>query len=87
VLILINSDIEEVQNNNAIFWDLVPCRYFVNRRFGGTYHLHLQGRKIRKLGSSVSRWLRSGKISEKGWQVQQRIGSRVLQFADDGGVE
>jgi hypothetical protein len=31
----------------AVFWDVTPCRYFVNRRYGGTYHLHLQGRKIR----------------------------------------
>jgi hypothetical protein len=21
---------------NAVFWDVAPCRYFVNRRFGGT---------------------------------------------------
>jgi hypothetical protein len=27
----------------AVFWDVVPCRYCVNRRFGGTYLLHLQG--------------------------------------------
>jgi hypothetical protein len=27
---------------NAVFWDMAPCRYFVNRRFGQTYHLHLQ---------------------------------------------
>jgi hypothetical protein len=27
----------------AVFWDVTPCRYFVNRRFGGTYRLHLQG--------------------------------------------
>jgi hypothetical protein len=31
--------------NVAIFWDLAPCSPYVNRRFGGTYHLHLQGRK------------------------------------------
>jgi hypothetical protein len=31
---------------NSVFWDVAPCRYFVNRRFGGTYRLHLQG--IRK---------------------------------------
>jgi hypothetical protein len=31
--------------NAAIFWDTVPCRQNVNQRFGGTYHLHLQGRK------------------------------------------
>jgi hypothetical protein len=28
---------------NAIFWDVVLCRYCVNRRFGGMYCLHLQG--------------------------------------------
>jgi hypothetical protein len=31
--------------NNAVFWNVAPCRYFVNRRFGGTYRLHLQGRR------------------------------------------
>jgi hypothetical protein len=30
---------------DAVFWDVAPCRYFVNRRFGGTYRLHLQGRR------------------------------------------
>jgi hypothetical protein len=29
---------------NTVFWDMAPCRYFVNRRFGGTYRLHLQSR-------------------------------------------
>jgi hypothetical protein len=28
---------------NAVFWDVAPCKYFVNRRFGGTYRLHIQG--------------------------------------------
>jgi hypothetical protein len=28
---------------NAVCWDVGPCRYFVNRRFGGIYRLHLQG--------------------------------------------
>jgi hypothetical protein len=42
---------------NAVFWDVAPCRSCVNRRFEGTYHLHLQGRKIRELGTNVSRWL------------------------------
>jgi hypothetical protein len=31
------------------------CRFCVNRRFGGTYRLHLQGRKIRERWTSVSR--------------------------------
>jgi hypothetical protein len=34
---------------NAVFWDVALCRSCVNRRFGETYHLHLQGRKIREL--------------------------------------
>jgi hypothetical protein len=29
----------------AVFWDVAPCRYCVNRRYGGTYRLHLQGRR------------------------------------------
>jgi hypothetical protein len=28
---------------NAVFWDVAPCRYCVERRFGGPYRLHLQG--------------------------------------------
>jgi hypothetical protein len=28
---------------NAVLWDVVLCRSCVNRRFGGTYPLHLQG--------------------------------------------
>jgi hypothetical protein len=44
---------------NAVFWDVVSCRSCVNQRFGGTYRLHLQGRKIRERGIGVSRWLQS----------------------------
>jgi hypothetical protein len=42
---------------NAVFWDVAPCRSCVNRRFGGTYRLNLQKRKIRERKTSVSRWL------------------------------
>jgi hypothetical protein len=31
--------------NIVIFRDIAPCSPYVNRRFGGTYHLHLQGLK------------------------------------------
>jgi hypothetical protein len=50
---------------NAVFWDVAKCRSCVNRRFGGTYRLHLQGSKIRELGvfrlvtqsaATCSRW-------------------------------
>jgi hypothetical protein len=34
---------------STIFWDITPCISMkVNRRFGGTYRLHLQGRRISK---------------------------------------
>jgi hypothetical protein len=28
---------------SAVFWDVVPCGFVINRRFGGTCRLHLQG--------------------------------------------
>jgi hypothetical protein len=42
-----------VTMKNAVFWDVAPCRSCLNRRSGGTYRLHLQGKKIRKRGTSV----------------------------------
>jgi hypothetical protein len=51
---------------NIVFWDMAPCRYCVKRRFGGTYRLHLQGRKIREGGTSVSRWQQTGHFSPVG---------------------
>jgi hypothetical protein len=48
-----------VTMKNAIFWDVVPCSSCVNRRFRGTYRLHLQHRKIRKQGTSVSSYKRT----------------------------
>jgi hypothetical protein len=35
-----------VTMKNAVFWVVVPCRCGrLNRRFGGSYRLHLQGRQ------------------------------------------
>jgi hypothetical protein len=48
---------------NTVFWDVALCRSCVNQRFGGTYRLHLQGKKIRERGTSVSRWLKSADFS------------------------
>jgi hypothetical protein len=31
--------------NDTIFWDMAPLCLYVNRRFGGIYHLNLQGKK------------------------------------------
>jgi hypothetical protein len=45
-----------VTMKNAVFWDVASRRYFkLNPRFGA-YRLHLQCRKIRERGSSVSSW-------------------------------
>jgi hypothetical protein len=41
-----------VTMKNAVFWDVAPCRSCVNRRFGGTYRLHLLDREIRARGTS-----------------------------------
>jgi hypothetical protein len=47
-----------VTMKNAVFWDVAPCRSCeMNRRFGGTYRLRLQGRIIRERGTSVSCYL------------------------------
>jgi hypothetical protein len=60
-----------VTMKNAVFWDVTPCRSCVSRRFRGTYHLHLQDRKIRKRGTNVSRWLQTeppvGRIGVFDW--------------------
>jgi hypothetical protein len=41
---LVRSEVFTVVTmKNAVFWDVALCRYFVNRRFGGTYRPHLQG--------------------------------------------
>jgi hypothetical protein len=54
-----------VTMKNAVFWNVEPYRSCLKWRFGGTYRLHLQGRKIRDWGTSVSslaQWPRILKI-------------------------
>jgi hypothetical protein len=39
-----NKILTSVVTRNTIFWNITPCSPLkVNRRFGGTYRLHLQG--------------------------------------------
>jgi hypothetical protein len=33
-----------------IFWDIAPCSSYGKRRYGGTYHPHLRGRKSAEQG-------------------------------------
>jgi hypothetical protein len=53
------EDFTAVTMKSVVFWDVALCRLCVNRRFGGTYRLHLQDRRIREQGTSVSRWLQT----------------------------
>jgi hypothetical protein len=39
--------------NVAILWDTAPSSPYVNRRFGGMYHLHVQCRKSAEQENSV----------------------------------
>jgi hypothetical protein len=67
---------------NAVFWDVAPCRSCVNRRFRGTYRLHLQGGKIRKQETSVSRCLQTephGKSIERRGVRSVKMGEQVAE--------
>jgi hypothetical protein len=58
IILLVRFEVfTAVTMKNAVFWDVAPCTSCVNRRFGGTHRLQLQGREIRERGTSVSRWL------------------------------
>jgi hypothetical protein len=37
----------------SVFWDIVLCSRYMNQRFGGNYHLHLQGKKSAEQENSV----------------------------------
>jgi hypothetical protein len=39
--------------NVAYFLNIPPCSQYVKRRFGGTCHFHLQGRKSTEEETSV----------------------------------
>jgi hypothetical protein len=37
--------VQTIELKNAVFWEVVPCDSYKNRRFGGPYRLHHQGDK------------------------------------------
>jgi hypothetical protein len=45
-----------VTMKNSVFWDMAPCRYCVNRRFGGKYRFHLQGGTSVQSTATCSSW-------------------------------
>jgi hypothetical protein len=73
-----NFHFEKWERKDAVFWDVAPFRSCVNRRFGGTYRFHLQGRKIRERGTSVSRWLQS---ADGGDTFFRNVGSHKIYTA------
>jgi hypothetical protein len=38
---------------NVVFWHVAPSSVCVNRRFGGLYRFHFQGKRICERGTSV----------------------------------
>jgi hypothetical protein len=50
----------------AIFRDIAPCSPYVDRCFGGTYHLHLQGRKSAEQETSLKQAIYD---PEDGWNT------------------
>jgi hypothetical protein len=71
----------------AVFWDVAPCRPCVTLRFGATYRLRLQGRKIRERGTSVSRWLQSAVTQDLHGATSQKTAFfrfyRIYQNGDE----
>jgi hypothetical protein len=51
---------------STIFWDITPCSPLkVNRRFGGTCRLHLQGRRMRQVRNHREAGINQNVISQK----------------------
>jgi hypothetical protein len=72
-----------VTTKTTVFWDVAPCRYCINRRFGGTYCLYLQGRrkkeKIRDRGTSVSRCLQTAATCSR-WFLDRGFSFSTLKM-------
>jgi hypothetical protein len=69
--IMDNDRIRKIGNKQKLFnvvilWDIAPCSLSVNRHFGGTYHLHLQGGKaVEQEETWLGRILLHGAVSRK----------------------
>jgi hypothetical protein len=37
---------------NVVFWDVTQCGSCKNQRFGGTYDLHYQSKRISEIGTT-----------------------------------
>jgi hypothetical protein len=63
---------------NAVFWNVTPCSFCVNRRLGGSYRLHLQGRRICELGTSVTEAIRYSETSDYTKSTRRHIPEDIL---------
>jgi hypothetical protein len=57
--------LKAVVKNVAIFWDVALYSPNVNRRFGGTYRLHHQGKKSAEQETSVQQVARPCAMSQR----------------------
>jgi uncharacterized protein YqgC (DUF456 family) len=44
---LVRFEVSTAVTIMIIFWEMTPCGSYKNRRFGGSYRLHLQGARVR----------------------------------------
>jgi hypothetical protein len=63
---------------NTVLWDLAQCKSCVNWRFGGIYGFHLQGRKIRERGTSVSSLLQTDFLFSRIQIFSWRLGLKII---------
>jgi hypothetical protein len=47
------------------FWDVAPCRSYVNQRFGGRYRFQFQGRKNPRARNQREQLAATGATSQK----------------------
>jgi hypothetical protein len=67
-------------SKNVVFWDVAPCRSCVNRRFGGTYRLHLHPKNLKSYHSSTHSTTRDA--SKQEYQLLCTLSS----FIDAGAI-
>jgi hypothetical protein len=64
---------------SSIFWDIKPCSPLkFNRRFGGTYRLHLQGQKISRARNQRESRLQNGTHRGRGGAAEQSVQGKMV---------
>jgi hypothetical protein len=66
---------------NAVFWDVALCSFCVNRRFGGMYRVHLQGRKNPRARNQREQvgadWLSLGTETGYSKSLEENVGKHL----------